>query len=182
MNEYSFFFYRRLQFRIFLDCFRFFGFWDGGLGNCEVVVICFFIYIYFVVLIKKKINSNRCLQIWEFELLSVVWFFNLDLCFNGFFFFLVGVFLYVMGDVLGLVIVVIIVIIFYVRFLKIEDSCNWQCYIDFSLIVVMVIIILLFVFLFIKEIVVIFLQMVFKGVNMEELSKSENFDLELLFI
>ncbi|GAB1285838.1 Zinc transporter 10 [Apodemus speciosus] len=74
-----------------------------------------------------------------------------------------------MGDALGSVIVVITAIIFYVRPLRLEDSCNWQCYIDPSLTVVMVIIILSSAFPLIKETAVILLQMVPKGVNMEEL-------------
>ncbi|XP_070111839.1 calcium/manganese antiporter SLC30A10 isoform X2 [Equus caballus] len=86
-----------------------------------------------------------------------------------------GVLLHVMGDALGSVIVVITAIIFYVRPLKTEDPCNWQCYIDPSLTVVMVIIILSSAFPLIKETAVILLQMVPKGVNMEELmSKLSN--------
>uniref|UniRef100_A0A8C6ADE1 Solute carrier family 30 member 10 n=1 Tax=Marmota marmota marmota TaxID=9994 RepID=A0A8C6ADE1_MARMA len=80
-----------------------------------------------------------------------------------------GVLLHVMGDALGSVIVVITAIIFYVLPLKNEDPCNWQCYIDPSLTVVMVIIILSSAFPLIKETAVILLQMVPKGVNMEEL-------------
>lgn len=80
-----------------------------------------------------------------------------------------------MGDALGSVIVVITAIIFYVRPLKDEDPCNWQCYIDPSLTVVMVIIILSSAFPLIKETATILLQMVPKGVNMEELSKWTTF-------
>lgn len=80
-----------------------------------------------------------------------------------------GVLLHVMGDALGSVIVVVTAIIFYVRPLRHEDPCNWQCYIDPSLTVVMVIIILSSAFPLIKETAVILLQMVPKGVNMEEL-------------
>lgn len=85
--------------------------------------------------------------------------------------FLAGVLLHVMGDALGSVIVVVTAIIFYVKPLRPEDRCNWQCYIDPSLTVVMVIIILSSAFPLIKETAVILLQMVPKGVNMEELSK-----------
>lgn len=81
--------------------------------------------------------------------------------------------MHVMGDALGSVVVVITAIIFYVLPLKQEDPCNWQCYIDPSLTVVMVIIILSSAFPLIKETAVILLQMVPKGVNMEELSKSD---------
>ncbi|XP_051004052.1 zinc transporter 10 [Acomys russatus] len=80
-----------------------------------------------------------------------------------------GVLLHVMGDALGSVIVVITAIIFYVQPLRPEDPCNWQCYIDPSLTVVMVIIILSSAFPLIKETAVILLQMVPKGVNMEDL-------------
>ncbi|TKC39583.1 zinc transporter 10 [Monodon monoceros] len=80
-----------------------------------------------------------------------------------------GVLLHVMGDALGSVVVVITAIIFYVLPLKHEDPCNWQCYIDPSLTVIMVIIILSSAFPLIKETAAILLQMVPKGVNMEEL-------------
>nr|XP_036870484.1 zinc transporter 10 [Manis javanica] len=80
-----------------------------------------------------------------------------------------GVLLNVMGDALGSVVVVITAIIFYVLPLKPEDACNWQCYIDPSLTVAMVIIILSSAFPLIKETAAILLQMVPKGVNVEEL-------------
>ncbi|XP_066883887.1 calcium/manganese antiporter SLC30A10 isoform X4 [Kogia breviceps] len=80
-----------------------------------------------------------------------------------------GVLLHVMGDALGSVVVVITAIIFYVFPLKHGDPCNWQCYIDPSLTVIMVIIILSSAFPLIKETAAILLQMVPKGVNMEEL-------------
>ncbi|KAM6166257.1 calcium/manganese antiporter SLC30A10 [Erethizon dorsatum] len=80
-----------------------------------------------------------------------------------------GVLLHVMGDALGSVIVVITAIIFYVLPLKSEEPCNWQCYIDPSLTIVMVIIILSSAFPLIKETATILLQMVPPGVNMEEL-------------
>ncbi|XP_006869759.1 PREDICTED: zinc transporter 10 [Chrysochloris asiatica] len=80
-----------------------------------------------------------------------------------------GVLLHVMGDALGSVVVVITAIIFYVLPLKREDPCNWQCYIDPSLTVVMVIIILSSAFPLIKETAAILLQMVPKGIDVEEL-------------
>ncbi|XP_037679585.1 zinc transporter 10 isoform X1 [Choloepus didactylus] len=80
-----------------------------------------------------------------------------------------GVLLHVMGDALGSVVVVVAAIIFYVLPLKPEDPCNWQCYIDPSLTVIMVIIILSSAFPLIRETAAILLQMVPKGVNMEEL-------------
>lgn len=81
--------------------------------------------------------------------------------------------MHVMGDALGSVVVVITAIIFYTLPLKSEDPCNWQCYIDPSLTVVMVVIILSSAFPLIKETAVILLQMVPKGVEVEELSKSD---------
>lgn len=80
-----------------------------------------------------------------------------------------GVLLHVMGDALGSVVVVITAIIFYVQPLNQDDLCNWQCYIDPSLTIIMVIIILSSAFPLIKETAIILLQMVPKGVNMEEL-------------
>nr|KAF6280030.1 solute carrier family 30 member 10 [Myotis myotis] len=80
-----------------------------------------------------------------------------------------GVLLHVMGDALGSVVVVITATIFYVLPLGQDDDCNWQCYIDPSLTIVMVIIILSSAFPLIKETAIILLQMVPKGVNVEEL-------------
>lgn len=100
-----------------------------------------------------------------------MWLQHSALSFTGLSSFLAGVLLHVMGDALGSVIVVITAIIFYVRPLRPEDPCNWQCYIDPSLTVVMVIIILSSAFPLIKETAVILLQMVPKGINMEDLSK-----------
>lgn len=85
--------------------------------------------------------------------------------------FVSGVLLHVMGDALGSVVVVVTATIFYVRPLG-AASCNWQCYIDPSLTIVMVFIILSSAFPLIKETSTILLQMVPKGVNMQLLSKS----------
>ncbi|XP_006894652.1 PREDICTED: zinc transporter 10 [Elephantulus edwardii] len=86
-----------------------------------------------------------------------------------------GVLLHVMGDALGSVVVVITAIIFYVHPLSRDAPCNWQCYIDPSLTVVMVIIILSSAFPLIKETATILLQMVPRGVDMEQLmSKLSN--------
>ncbi|XP_068009596.1 calcium/manganese antiporter SLC30A10 isoform X1 [Melanerpes formicivorus] len=80
-----------------------------------------------------------------------------------------GVLLHVMGDALGSVIVVIAATIFHL--LPLENApCNWQCYIDPSLTIVMVFIILSSAFPLIKETSVILLQMVPKGVNMQLLT------------
>ncbi|NWU83869.1 ZNT10 protein, partial [Onychorhynchus coronatus] len=80
-----------------------------------------------------------------------------------------GVLLHVMGDALGSVVVVVTATIFYVRPLG-DAACNWQCYIDPSLTIVMVLIILSSAFPLIKETSTILLQMVPKGVNIQELT------------
>lgn len=85
--------------------------------------------------------------------------------------FVSGVLLHVMGDALGSVVVVVTATIFYVRPLG-DAPCNWQCYIDPSLTIVMVLIILSSAFPLIKETSTILLQMVPKGVDMQLLSKS----------
>ncbi|NXW50238.1 ZNT10 protein, partial [Nyctiprogne leucopyga] len=80
-----------------------------------------------------------------------------------------GVLLHVMGDALGSVVVVVAATIFYVLPLG-NAPCNWQCYIDPSLTVIMVFIILSSAFPLIKETAIILLQMVPKGVNMQLLT------------
>ncbi|KAM7061783.1 calcium/manganese antiporter SLC30A10 [Acridotheres tristis] len=80
-----------------------------------------------------------------------------------------GVLLHVMGDALGSVVVVVTAAIFYVRPLG-DAPCNWQCYIDPSLTIVMVFIILSSAFPLMKETSTILLQMVPKGVNMQLLT------------
>ncbi|XP_069624581.1 calcium/manganese antiporter SLC30A10 isoform X2 [Ranitomeya imitator] len=82
-----------------------------------------------------------------------------------------GVLLHVMGDALGSVVVVVAAVIFYVRPLSAEATCNWQCYIDPSLTVVMVAIILFSAFPLIKETATILLQMVPKGINVGEIGE-----------
>ncbi|NXT23143.1 ZNT10 protein, partial [Syrrhaptes paradoxus] len=80
-----------------------------------------------------------------------------------------GVLLHVMGDALGSVVVVVAATIFHV--LPLENApCNWECYIDPSLTVIMVFIILSSAFPLIKETSIILLQMVPKNVNMELLT------------
>ncbi|NWH40420.1 ZNT10 protein, partial [Chloropsis hardwickii] len=80
-----------------------------------------------------------------------------------------GVLLHVMGDALGSVVVVVTAAIFYVHPLG-DAPCNWQCYIDPSLTIVMVFIILSSAFPLIKETSTILLQMVPKGVDMQLLT------------
>ncbi|XP_052552653.1 zinc transporter 10 isoform X2 [Tympanuchus pallidicinctus] len=81
-----------------------------------------------------------------------------------------GVLLHVMGDALGSVVVVIAATIFQVLPLDASAPCNWQCYIDPSLTIIMVFIILSSAFPLIKETSIILLQMVPKGVNMQQLT------------
>ncbi|KAL7987373.1 hypothetical protein Chor_006292 [Crotalus horridus] len=80
------------------------------------------------------------------------------------------VLLHVMGDALGSVIVVVAASIFYILPLDENTPCNWQCYIDPSLTIVMVFIILSSAFPLIKETATILLQMVPKNVNMQILA------------
>ncbi|NXK96505.1 ZNT10 protein, partial [Formicarius rufipectus] len=80
-----------------------------------------------------------------------------------------GVLLHVMGDALGSVVVVVTATIFYIRPLG-NAACNWQCYIDPSLTIIMVFIILSSAFPLMKETSTILLQMVPKGVNMQVLT------------
>ncbi|OPJ72265.1 calcium/manganese antiporter SLC30A10 [Patagioenas fasciata] len=80
-----------------------------------------------------------------------------------------GVLLHVMGDALGSVVVVVAATIFHV--LPLENApCNWQCYVDPSLTIIMVFIILSSAFPLIKETSIILLQMVPKGVDMQLLT------------
>ncbi|NXL93911.1 ZNT10 protein, partial [Alectura lathami] len=81
-----------------------------------------------------------------------------------------GVLLHVMGDALGSVVVVVASTIFHVLPLGPDAPCNWQCYIDPSLTIIMVFIILSSAFPLIKETSSILLQMVPKGVNMQLLT------------
>ncbi|KAM6467605.1 calcium/manganese antiporter SLC30A10 isoform 1-T1 [Liasis olivaceus] len=81
-----------------------------------------------------------------------------------------GVLLHVMGDALGSVIVVVAASIFYALPLDENTPCNWQCYVDPSLTIIMVFIILSSAFPLIKETATILLQMVPKSVNMQILT------------
>ncbi|KAM3930110.1 calcium/manganese antiporter SLC30A10-like [Leptodactylus fuscus] len=80
-----------------------------------------------------------------------------------------GVLLHVMSDALGSVVVVVAAVIFYVRPLTPDATCNWQCYIDPSLTVIMVAIILFSAFPLIKETATILLQMVPKDIKVGEI-------------
>uniref|UniRef100_A0A8B9PNL6 Cation efflux protein cytoplasmic domain-containing protein n=1 Tax=Apteryx owenii TaxID=8824 RepID=A0A8B9PNL6_APTOW len=75
-----------------------------------------------------------------------------------------------MGDALGSVVVVVTATIFHVLPLGADAPCNWQCYIDPSLTIIMVFIILSSAFPLIKETSIILLQMVPKGVDMHLLT------------
>ncbi|XP_051867211.1 zinc transporter 10 [Pristis pectinata] len=82
-----------------------------------------------------------------------------------------GVFLQVMGDALGSVVVVVSATIFYVLPLDKDEPCNWECYVDPSLTIIMVIIILSSVFPLVKETAVILLQMVPKGIELQDIDE-----------
>ncbi|XP_044146510.1 zinc transporter 10 [Bufo gargarizans] len=82
-----------------------------------------------------------------------------------------GVLLHVMGDALGSVVVVVAAVIFYVKPLPSDAPCNWQCYIDPSLTIVMVAIILFSAYPLIKETATILLQMVPKGISVGEIGQ-----------
>ncbi|XP_062981652.1 calcium/manganese antiporter SLC30A10 [Elgaria multicarinata webbii] len=81
-----------------------------------------------------------------------------------------GVLLHVMGDALGSVIVVIAASIFYALPLDKNTPCNWECYIDPSLTIIMVFIMLSSAFPLVKETATILLQMVPKSINMQILT------------
>ncbi|XP_056326967.1 zinc transporter 10 [Danio aesculapii] len=70
-----------------------------------------------------------------------------------------GVLLHVLNDALGSVVVVVASALFYVWPLEPEQPCNWQCYVDPSLTLVMVIIILSSAAPLLKETTTILLQM-----------------------
>uniref|UniRef100_W5NJE9 Solute carrier family 30 member 10 n=1 Tax=Lepisosteus oculatus TaxID=7918 RepID=W5NJE9_LEPOC len=74
-----------------------------------------------------------------------------------------GVLLHVLGDALGSVVVVVASAIFFALPLPPEAPCNWQCYVDPSLTIVMVIIILSSAAPLVKETGSILLQMVPQG-------------------
>ncbi|XP_048391458.1 calcium/manganese antiporter SLC30A10 [Stegostoma tigrinum] len=79
-----------------------------------------------------------------------------------------GVFLHVMGDALGSVVVVVAATIFYVLPLNEDEFCNWKCYVDPSMTIIMVIIVLSSAFPLIKETAIILLQMVPRGVKLHD--------------
>ncbi|XP_041063217.1 zinc transporter 10-like [Carcharodon carcharias] len=82
-----------------------------------------------------------------------------------------GVLLHVMGDALGSVVVVVAATIFYLLPLDENEICNWECYVDPSLTIIMVIIILSSAFPLIKETAIILLQMVPKGIKLHDLDE-----------
>ncbi|KAK3554484.1 hypothetical protein QTP70_024300 [Hemibagrus guttatus] len=70
-----------------------------------------------------------------------------------------GVLLHVLNDALGSVVVVVAAVLFYVRPLPPDAPCNWQCYVDPSLTLVMVAIIVSSAVPLVKETTRILLQM-----------------------
>ncbi|XP_041107444.1 zinc transporter 10-like [Polyodon spathula] len=83
-----------------------------------------------------------------------------------------GVLLHVMGDALGSVVVVVAASIFYALPLPPDTPCNWQCYVDPSLTIIMVIIILSSAFPLIKETTAILLQMVPRGLRVDHIREA----------
>ncbi|XP_067844420.1 calcium/manganese antiporter SLC30A10-like [Heptranchias perlo] len=82
-----------------------------------------------------------------------------------------SVLLHVMGDALGSVVVVVAATIFYVLPLDKDEPCNWECYVDPSLTIIMVIIVLSSAFPLVKETAIILLQMVPKGIKLHDLDE-----------
>ncbi|XP_067900236.1 zinc transporter 10 [Heterodontus francisci] len=82
-----------------------------------------------------------------------------------------GVLLHVMGDALGSVVVVVAATIFYVFPLDKDETCNWECYVDPGLTIIMVIIVLSSAFPLVKETATILLQMVPKGIKLDDLDE-----------
>ncbi|RXM37308.1 Zinc transporter 10 [Acipenser ruthenus] len=82
-----------------------------------------------------------------------------------------GVLLHVMGDALGSVVVVVAASLFYAMPLPPDAPCNWQCYVDPSLTIIMVIIILSSAFPLFKETGAILLQMVPRGLQVDHISE-----------
>ncbi|KAK6489436.1 zinc transporter 10-like [Huso huso] len=80
-----------------------------------------------------------------------------------------GVLLHVMGDALGSVVVVVAASLFYAMPLPPDAPCNWQCYVDPSLTIIMVIIILSSAFPLVKETTAILLQMVPRGLRVDHI-------------
>lgn len=83
-----------------------------------------------------------------------------------------GVLLHVMGDALGSVVVVVAASLFYAMPLPPDAPCNWQCYVDPSLTIIMVIIILSSAFPLFKETGAILLQMVPRGLQVDHISEA----------
>ncbi|XP_072365514.1 calcium/manganese antiporter SLC30A10 isoform X2 [Scyliorhinus torazame] len=81
-----------------------------------------------------------------------------------------GVLLQVMGDALGSVVVVVAATVFYLLPLDDGEICNWECYVDPSLTIIMVIIVLSSAFPLIKETAIILLQMVPNGIKLLDLA------------
>ncbi|XP_032882259.1 zinc transporter 10 [Amblyraja radiata] len=82
-----------------------------------------------------------------------------------------GVFLQLLGDALGSVVVVVTATIFYVFPLGSDDPCNWECYVDPSLTIVMVMIIYISVYPLLKETVHILLENEPKELNVQDMGK-----------
>ncbi|XP_007902714.1 zinc transporter 10 isoform X1 [Callorhinchus milii] len=80
-----------------------------------------------------------------------------------------GILLHVTGDALGSIVVLISGIIFYMFPLDFTEECNWKCYVDPSLTILMVIIVVSSAIVLIKEVAIILLQAVPKNIDVEDL-------------
>uniref|UniRef100_A0A8C4X3G6 Solute carrier family 30 member 10 n=1 Tax=Erpetoichthys calabaricus TaxID=27687 RepID=A0A8C4X3G6_ERPCA len=82
-----------------------------------------------------------------------------------------GVLLHALSDALGSVVVLVTATVFYIWPLSSESPCNWECYVDPSLSIIMVIIIMSSAIPLLKETASILLQMVPNGVDGEALQQ-----------
>ncbi|XP_078261869.1 calcium/manganese antiporter SLC30A10 [Rhinoraja longicauda] len=90
-----------------------------------------------------------------------------------------GVFLQLLGDALGSVVVVITATIFYVFPLGADEPCNWECYVDPSLTIIMVMIIYISVYPLLKETVRILIENEPKELNEQEMNDKVHRDGEV---
>ncbi|KAG2468045.1 ZNT10 protein, partial [Polypterus senegalus] len=83
-----------------------------------------------------------------------------------------GVLLHALSDALGSVVVLVAATIFYIWPLSPESPCNWECYVDPSLTIIMVIIIMSSAIPLLKETAGILLQMVPNGVDSKRIDEA----------
>ncbi|XP_028652077.1 zinc transporter 10-like [Erpetoichthys calabaricus] len=83
-----------------------------------------------------------------------------------------GVLLHALSDALGSVVVLVTATVFYIWPLSSESPCNWECYVDPSLSIIMVIIIMSSAIPLLKETASILLQMVPNGVDGKKIGEA----------